>query len=86
MDMQNATLITLCWELYEQGIPKTRIANRLAKHRETIHLWIKGIERHGLLGFLEKYEQAKKGERRSRRVDPIVKRLVWGLREREFHC
>jgi transposase InsO family protein len=86
MDMQNSTLITLSWELYEQGIPKIRIGRRLGKHRETIHLWIKGIQRYGLLGFLEKYEQAKKGERRSRRVDPIVKRLVWGLREREFQC
>ena len=63
-----------------------RIAQRLGKHRETIHLWIKGIEQYGLLGFLDKHDQAKKGERRSRRVDPIVKRLVWQLREREFHC
>jgi transposase len=86
MDMQDSTLIALCWELHEQGIPKTRIAQRLGRHRETIHLWIKGIEQCGLLGFLDKHEQAKKGERRSRQVDPIVKRLVWQLREREFHC
>jgi transposase len=84
--MQNSTLITLCWELYGQGMPKTRIAERLGKHRETIHVWIEGIERCGLLGFLDKYEQAKKGERRSRQAYPIVKRLVWELREREFHC
>lgn len=44
MDMQNTTLITICWELYEQGMPKSKIALRLGKHRETIHLWIKGIE------------------------------------------
>ena len=60
MDMQNATLITLCWELYEQGIPKARIAARLGKHRETIHVWIKAIQHYGLLGFLDRYEQAKK--------------------------
>jgi len=86
MDMQNTTLITLCWELYEQGVPKTRIAQRLGRHRETIHIWIKNIERYGLLAFLDRYEQAKKGERRRRQVDPIVKRLVWKIREREFHC
>ena len=74
MDMQNSTLIILCWELYEQGIPKTHIAKRLGKHRETIHVWIKGIELFGLLGFLDKHEQAKRGERRRRQVDPIVKR------------
>ena len=61
MDMTNETLIVLCWELYEQGMPKTRIAQRLEKHRETIHLWIKSINRVGLLVFLDKYKQAKKG-------------------------
>jgi hypothetical protein len=86
MDMQNSTLITLCWELYEQGMPKSRIAGRLQKNRETIHIWIKNIERYGLLTFLDRYEQAKKGERKSRQVDPVVKRLVWKIREREYHC
>ncbi len=86
MDMQNATLITLCWELYEQGIPKSRIALRLGKHRETIHLWIKCIQEIGLLVFLDHYQQAKKGERRSRQVDPIMKRRVWEIREREMDC
>ena len=84
--MTNETLITLCWELYEQGIPKVRIARRLGKHRETVHLWVKGVEKYGLIPFLDKYGQAKKGERRSRQVDPIVKRWVWTLREREYHC
>ena len=76
MDMQSSTLITMAYELYEQGMPKTRIAARLGKHRETIHLWIKGAQQYGLLGFLDRYEQAKKGERHRRRVDPIVKSLV----------
>jgi transposase len=86
MDMTNETLIILCWELYEQGMPKIRIAQRLGKHRETIHLWIKGINRVGLLGFLDKYKQAKKGERKKRQVAPIVKRWVWEIREREYDC
>jgi transposase InsO family protein len=86
MDMQNTTLITLCWELYENGIPQTRIAARLGKHRETIHVWIKAIQHYGLLGFLDRYEQAKKGERRSRQVDALVKRWVWSIREREYLC
>ena len=73
MDMQNTTLITLCWELYENGVPKTRIAARLGKHRETIHLWIKAIQHYGLLGFLDGYEQARKGGRRSLQVDALVK-------------
>jgi transposase len=86
MDMTNAGLITLCWELYEQGIPKSRVAQRLSKSRETIHIWIKGVEQNGLLGFLDKYQRAKKGERKKRQVDPIIKRWVWGIREREYDC
>ncbi len=86
MDMTNETLIVLCWELYEQGIPKIRIGQRLGKHRETIHSWIKGINRAGLLGCLDKYKQAKKGERKKRQVDSIIKRWVWGIREREYDC
>ena len=86
MDMQNTTLITLCWELYEQGMPKVKIATRLGRHRETVHLWIKGVQQRGLLGFLGSYEQAKKGKRKGRQVDPVMKRLVWILREREVQC
>ena len=67
-------------------MPKARIAGRLGKHRETIHIWIKGIEQYGLIGFLDRYEQAKKGERQGRQVDPIVKRRVWEIREREYQC
>jgi transposase len=86
MDVLNETLITLSWELYEQGISKSQIAKRVGKHRETIHIWIKGIKQHGLMVFLERYRQAKKGERKSRQVDPILKRWVWQIREREWHC
>jgi len=86
MDMTSETLIVLCWELYEQGMPKTRIARRLGKHRETIHLWTNGIKGAGLIGFLDKYKQAKKGDRKKRQVDPIVKRWVWEIREREYDC
>ena len=84
--MTNETLIVLCWELYEQGVPKSRIAQRLGKHRETIHLWVKGIVGVGLLSFLDSYKQAKKGERQKRQVDPVVKRRVWEIREREYDC
>lgn len=86
MDVLNETIITLCWELYEQGIPKIQIAKRLDRHRETIHLWIKGIQRYGLVDYLDIYRQAKKGERKRRQVNPVLKRWVWQIREREYHC
>jgi hypothetical protein len=86
MDMLNETLICLCGELHEQGLPKSHIAQRLGKNRETIHIWIKGIQRYGILGFLDRYRQAKKGERAKRKANPIVKRWVWEIREREYDC
>ena len=86
MDMTNTTMIVLCWELHEQGMPRTHIAQKLGKHRETIGVWIKSIKEYGLLGFLDRYQQAKKGERKRRQVDPLVKRLVWNIREREYDC
>jgi transposase len=56
MDVLNETLITLCWELYEKGIAKSHIAGRLGKHRETIHIWIKGIQEYGLLTLFRQME------------------------------
>lgn len=84
--MSNLTLITLAWELYEQGVPKLHIAQKLGKHRETIILWIQAIERFGLTEFLDRYQDAKRGPREKRQVDPILKRRVWEIREREMDC
>lgn len=38
------------------------------------------------MGFLDIYTNAKKGPRIKRRVDPILKRWVWGIRERKTDC
>jgi transposase InsO family protein len=84
--MLNETLITLCGELYEQGISKSHIAEKLGKDRETIHIWIRGIGPYGLIGFLDRYRHAKKGERAKRKANPLVKRWIWEIREREYAC
>lgn len=86
MDMNNKTLVTLSWELYGQGVSQSRIAQQLGKHRETIGLWLHGVKRFGLMEFLEQYDQAKKGPRLKRRVDPVFKRWIWDIREREMDC
>ncbi len=86
MDMINQTFITLAWELHNQGISKSQIAKDLAKNRETVISWIQGVENYGLLEFLSRYENAKKGPREKRRVDPILKRWIWDIRERELDC
>lgn len=86
MDMQNITKITLCWELYEAGVYKQDIASRLEVNRDTIRLWLQGIQKCGLLGFLDQYTNAKKGPRTGRQVDLILKRWIWDIREREMDC
>lgn len=84
--MENTTKIITAWELYQKNIPKTHIANYLDKHRETIGIWIKNIEKLGLQKFLENYENSKKGARKSRQIDPKWKMKVWEIRERESEC
>ena len=86
--MKQLTKISLAWELYEQQVPKSHIAQQLEVHRETIGLWIKGIKDNplGLIGFMDQYSLAKKGSRIKRQVDPILKRWVWDIRERENDC
>lgn len=84
--MQNISLITLAWELFESGVSKSAIALDLRKNRETIHLWISGIQELGLMGFLEKYELAKTGSRTPRKADPVVKSWIYQIRDRELDC
>lgn len=88
MDVNQLTKITIAWELFEQNVPKLHIAGQLGIHRETVHLWIKGVQENpqGIVGFLDQYAKAKKGERTKRQVDPILKRRVWMIREREHDC
>lgn len=86
MDMTNLTLITLAFELHQEGVLIGNIAQRLGKHRETIGLWLQEIEQLGLDGFLSSYERAKKGQRVRRQIDPVIKRWIWDIREREMDC
>lgn len=86
MDMQNTTKITLALELYEAGVHKKDIAKRLNVNRDTIRLWLQSVQQYGLLSFLDRYVGAKKGQRKGRQVDPILKRWIWEIREREHDC
>lgn len=88
MEVIQTTKIILCWELFEQGMQKGQIAERLCVHRETVRAWICGIESNslGLLGFLEQYGNAKKGERAKRKVDGLLKTRIYGLREKHNDC
>lgn len=84
--MLNTTKIVLAWELFEQGMPKLHIAEKLQVNRDTIRLWMQGIGKMGLVAFLDTYANAKKGSRPGRQVDAILKRRVWMIRDREKDC
>ena len=86
MRMEKATEIVLAQELFEQGLSKAAIARRLGRDRETIRLWLRGIEQHGQTGFLDKSAAACKVPRPARQVDALVKRWIWQIREREEGC
>lgn len=88
MEVNQLTKITICWELYEQGLPKSRIARQLMVNRETVHLWITAIQNdpNALLGFIEHYANAKKGERQKRKIDGLLKTRVFKLREENRNC
>lgn len=86
MEMQQTTKIVLAWELYEAGVAQTHIAEKLQVNRDTIRLWVRGINQGGLDGFLTSYLNAKKGVRPKRQTNALLKRWVWQLREREKGC
>jgi len=85
-EVKQLTKIVLAWELFEGGVPKKHIAKQVGIHRETVHLWVEGIVNHGLEGFLSLYEQAKKGKRLKRKIDGLLKKRIYRLREDNRYC
>ena len=87
MEMRQMTKITIAWELLEQGISKNHIAKHLGVSRRTIIRWSQAIREHGdLQTFLNHYHLAKKGSRKKRKTDAILKRRIWAIREKHHHC
>ena len=86
MSMEKVTEMVLALELWEQGLSRSAIARRLGRDRETIRIWLGGIEHYGLKNYVDKSHKACKVPRPSRQVDALVKRYIWAIREREEQC
>ena len=88
MEVNQITKITLAWELFESGVPKSHIASQIGVCRETVGIWIDRISEHdlGLSGFLDNYLSCKKGERAKRKLDPLIKTWIWEEREENKDC
>lgn len=84
--MEKLTQITLAWELFEQGVPKSHIAKHLGRSRETVILWLRGVQEHGLAAYLDQHPRQARRPRPARQVRPSTKQLVWAIREREAGC
>lgn len=85
--MNQITKITLASELAEQGISKIHIAKQVGIGRATLYRWLEGIEKTGDLElFLDQYLSAKKGERKKRKIDGLLKIRIWTLREKYRNC
>ena len=81
------TKIVLAYELLKKNIPKSHIAKDLEISRRTVIRWSQAIEKHGGINqFLEHYANAKKGPRKTRKTDAILKRRIWDIRERYYDC
>ncbi len=84
--MNQLTKITIAWELFQQGVPKSHIASKLDLNRETVHLWIRDVLKFGLEDFLESYVNSKKGERKKRKTDGLLKTRIYRLRQDNRNC
>jgi transposase len=84
--MEKLAKIGLAQVLYEQGMNKRAIGVHVGVHRETVGMWLAGIEAQGLAGFMESYSQAKKGPRRKRQTEGWVKEKIFEIRAREHDC
>ena len=51
MEVNQITKFTVCQELFEAGLPKSHIADKLGVNRETIMIWLRGIGKFGLGGL-----------------------------------
>jgi transposase len=84
--MEQATKITLAWQLHERGVSNSQIARDLDLNRDTVNRWIATITEIGLLPFLEGYGRGPRKPRPTRQVPVSVKQRVWRLRDREAGC
>lgn len=86
--MNQLTKIALVWELYRNHTPQISIAESLGIHRETVGIWISRIQKNpaGFTGFVDEYVNAKKGERKKRKIDGLLKARIYRIREENKDC
>ena len=86
--MNKLTQIAVAWELYRNHTPQISIAQTVGVHRETVSIWLSRIQKnpYGLVGFLDEYSTAKKGPRKKRKIDGLLKAKIYRIREENKDC
>jgi len=86
--MNKLTQISLAWDLFRNNQSHLSIAETLGIHRETVGIWIARIKESplGLAGFLDEYTNAKKGERKKRKIDGLLKQRIYTIRKKYRDC
>lgn len=87
-EMNKLSQIALAWELYQNNTPIVTISQILKVHRETIGIWITRTKKnpYGITGFLDQYVNAKKGERKKRKLDGLLKARIYRIRDENKEC
>ena len=80
------TTIHICYSLWKQGVSPEMMPRELGVHRATVYRWIRGFQRKGLKAFIHDYTNAKKGRRKPRKTDPILKARVFAIRDEYKQC
>lgn len=83
-EMNKLSQIALAWKLYKNNTPIVIISQTLEVYRETVGIWIIRTKKNpdGITGFLDQYINAKKGERRKRKIDGLLKAKIFRIREK----
>lgn len=85
--MKQTTKIALAWELSGQEVFKVHIARELNIGRATVYRWLNGIQKEGdLETFIDSYLEAKKGSRKKRKVDGLLKKIIYKIRDENKDC
>lgn len=80
------TKIKICYELWKSGLSPEEIPKRLDIHRATVYRWMKGFQKVGLARFIQDYQKAKKGRRRSKKTSQLIKYRVFEIRKKYHDC
>jgi len=87
MEVLQISKIAVCWDMFLCDVPITHIASQLQINRDTAHRWIREIKGIGSLEeYTDHYLNAKKGKRVKRKIDPLLKRRIWRIREENKGC